>query len=575
MLQKYSGVRRIHALYRRALRKFPQRLSLWISYISFCKACHSNKVLSRIFVQALKLHPLQSEIWIRAANWEYDENQNMNAARALLQKALRILKDDKNIWMQYFRLELLYRKKLSDRFALMGVDADDLTAQKTPADKQDEDDDDADEIMTIGGNRNERQEAESDEEADDTVNAIQEETESVSPTAGTSMKNPFFAGKILSILVHSASQLFPDDLDLLLDFWSIYRQFPDTGHLQQEIYDLIRKNFEPLPPQARGFLSRIPLLECTSVEASQDFFGPYGEAKALFDEDVLQCSETAMYAEYSAFFHQLLARCADHSCCAVIVADLIKVYEQAQMADALDESLCQEWSATLTSIGRPEEALSVLRVGLEKFPENLRLLESYFQVQLLSLAPSSPSGQELEKITLALGTLLGTALSQANEIPSLLSIWNLLKRFFLLSNSSFEIVKKYLTKILVHNPSDVQSIKQDALQFSIITFGLNEGRQLFSEARGFPPTQVEFYQDMIQIELAQPKPDHKRITGLFEEAVLEKEASQHPDLFIQYCQQELQNQDFAKIQAIYWKAKKILSVQEQERFDRMYEELTK
>ena len=53
------------------------------------------------------------------------------------------------------------------------------------------------------------------------------------------------------------------------------------------------------------------------MEASQDFFGPYGEAKALFDEDVLQCSETAMYAEYSAFFHQLLARCADHSCVCV------------------------------------------------------------------------------------------------------------------------------------------------------------------------------------------------------------------------------------------------------------------
>ena len=45
---------------------------------------------------------------------------------ALMQRALRILKDDKEIWIEYVRLELLYRKKLSDRLRLMGVNADEL-----------------------------------------------------------------------------------------------------------------------------------------------------------------------------------------------------------------------------------------------------------------------------------------------------------------------------------------------------------------------------------------------------------------------------------------------------------------
>lgn len=79
---------------------------------------------------------------MKAAFWEYEENHNIRSARgmkrfnkekkrkfmffvflwkALMQRALRILKDDKEIWVQYVRLELLYRKKLSDRFKLMGV----------------------------------------------------------------------------------------------------------------------------------------------------------------------------------------------------------------------------------------------------------------------------------------------------------------------------------------------------------------------------------------------------------------------------------------------------------------------
>jgi U3 small nucleolar RNA-associated protein 6 len=108
-------VKRIHYLYQRALAKFKFNESLWVKYFEFAKQANSTRLLGKIFAQAIRLHPKKPIFWIMAAAWEFEENANINGARVLLQRGLRLNSDELALWKEYFRLEVMYLKKLSMR----------------------------------------------------------------------------------------------------------------------------------------------------------------------------------------------------------------------------------------------------------------------------------------------------------------------------------------------------------------------------------------------------------------------------------------------------------------------------
>lgn len=76
-----------------------------------------NHVLS--LFRALQVHATDVELWIGAASWEFSHNNNMTAARALLQRGIRFNKTSTELYFQYLRLELLYMLKLRERRALL------------------------------------------------------------------------------------------------------------------------------------------------------------------------------------------------------------------------------------------------------------------------------------------------------------------------------------------------------------------------------------------------------------------------------------------------------------------------
>ena len=57
-----------------------------------------------------------------AAAWEFEANANATAARALMQRGLRMCKGDApGLWHEYFRLELLYALRLRERRRVLGI----------------------------------------------------------------------------------------------------------------------------------------------------------------------------------------------------------------------------------------------------------------------------------------------------------------------------------------------------------------------------------------------------------------------------------------------------------------------
>lgn len=114
-------LKRIHLIFNRALRKFKGDVKLWVQFFEFAKQFKSLNSVSKIYGNALQLHPTQVGLWILAADFEYEFNGNMVAARALMQKGLRFNPESQKLWTEYFKLELFYLKKILERNSVLGI----------------------------------------------------------------------------------------------------------------------------------------------------------------------------------------------------------------------------------------------------------------------------------------------------------------------------------------------------------------------------------------------------------------------------------------------------------------------
>lgn len=86
----------------------------------------------QVMAQAIRYHPKVPGLWIYAAAWEFDQNLNVAAARALMQSGLRSCPESEDMWIEYLRMELTYLNKLKARKVALGEDV--KTLQKSSDD---------------------------------------------------------------------------------------------------------------------------------------------------------------------------------------------------------------------------------------------------------------------------------------------------------------------------------------------------------------------------------------------------------------------------------------------------------
>ena len=119
-----SFIRHICYIFDRAIRRFPEELSLWTDYIAFLKEKESTALLNAAFGRAIALHPKNEQFWLNAAVHELEYNGNGHAARILLQRSLRSNKTSKKLWLYYFELELWSSTRILERQRILGLDID-------------------------------------------------------------------------------------------------------------------------------------------------------------------------------------------------------------------------------------------------------------------------------------------------------------------------------------------------------------------------------------------------------------------------------------------------------------------
>ena len=86
------------------------------------EVAETGLIRPQVVTKALQLHPRESSLWAYAAAWEFEHNRNAGAARALMQRGLRMCPGDAGLWAEYFRLELLYAHTLRARRKVLGIE---------------------------------------------------------------------------------------------------------------------------------------------------------------------------------------------------------------------------------------------------------------------------------------------------------------------------------------------------------------------------------------------------------------------------------------------------------------------
>lgn len=155
------------AIFERLVRKFRWDVDAWIRYLSWAKGRKMRVVAGRVYARALALHPSRPDLWLSAADYELNSHADTTAARALLQRGLRMnslvdaqaeesrgLKrarthsgartarepgalrwqltdyeqDVLRLWVEYMRMELVFVERLRRRWRVLGLDSGNMPA---------------------------------------------------------------------------------------------------------------------------------------------------------------------------------------------------------------------------------------------------------------------------------------------------------------------------------------------------------------------------------------------------------------------------------------------------------------
>ncbi|XP_037553777.1 U3 small nucleolar RNA-associated protein 6 homolog [Nematolebias whitei] len=109
---EYPIIHRISSIFRRATKKWKDDVQLWLSHVVFCKKWATKSQISKVFSSMLAIHPDKPALWIMAAKSEMEDRDSSESARHLFLRALRFHPNNKKVYQEYFRLELLHCEKL-------------------------------------------------------------------------------------------------------------------------------------------------------------------------------------------------------------------------------------------------------------------------------------------------------------------------------------------------------------------------------------------------------------------------------------------------------------------------------
>ncbi|GAQ85721.1 U3 small nucleolar RNA-associated protein 6 [Klebsormidium nitens] len=540
-LSDHAITRRIMFIYERASRKFKGDLGLWFHYLEYCRSKSGSRQMQKVLTKALQLHPARPALWIYAAAWEFEANQNAAAARSLMQRGLRMCPKSGQLWLEYLKMELTYAQRLKTRREILG----------------------------LGGAAN--QSGNGGEAAPEAKRQKVEESRAAAETSnGASASLDQLGYKVAAATFQNTIASVPDNLELRVRFLEVLEGFDFDGleQLEEEVYASIERDFASsedgraclalrwVRDQRRG-RGRVGAL--TPSEAR-------GKTAETFRE-ALEAQATPRMAElYAAFLDDCIQELSADGAgtskgkggigsVSDAVDLLLKHLAVCRERGLASEPMTERHVALLLQRGDRAAALETAAAYCEGgFEGSARMW-----VLRLGLETSRSGGKGEDKEE-RLDALFERGL-RAVPLSEVTPVWSLAaERASLRTASADRLLVAAEARVQSGTGSDGKGLACALVDWTLLNKGLPAARRLYSRLLALPGPGLALYKKCIQLEslacINGAAASMAAIRPLFEAAL--EVHSQAWELWLEYCKQEMQSGQTQKAAALHWRAKKAL-----------------
>lgn len=529
----------ITMIFGRMLTKFGSDVTLWLQYIEYLKKIRNASTLNRVFAQAIQLHPTVEGLWIVAAGYEFEYNENITAARALMERALRLNPKSERLWIEFCKLECIYLARIKERMEEFGIDASALVPKGTSIDRTSLPDSKKEEGLS--------------------ASAAGDPSTKAQAQAATTTQNPFLAGAIPLFIYRSAVKAIPDSAAFRVSFLRVFGSFDGTENIRQEIFDSLLKEFSD---DAR----------CVSLYAKhkmQDATDEEKPAAVLFalqtyEEALRTASSVELWEEYLEFCLDCLNSSAakkDQTAAQrrevrAWAERVLEVCQKAEEAAATSELFYSTWIQTLLNLGRVDEAVKTAETATRRHAQSpsLWLLRIRLHIRRSAVASSEVLGADLKQ--------LFAAAFDAVPVRDSLSLWGHYLELVLSANLSLDTTLQHFRKALVTlsgapDKRGVSVIKEAFISRVAATHDIQSTRQAYEVGLDVPAQTEEYYRHCILIERAQRPMDLTVIRSLYRRGV-RHHGKLSADLWLGWIEVEIDAGDFTAASNLFWEAQRML-----------------
>lgn len=491
-----AGVLRVLDIYRMATVRFKGDLDLWFRYLEFCRDKRHGR-MKQVLAQAIRFHPKVPGLWIYAAAWEFDQNLNVAAARALMQSGLRSCPQSEDMWIEYLRMELTYLNKLKARKVALGEDV--KTLQKKDNDASQWKEENKELFMPLN------EQVKDPKEPGSAGDALEEK------------EDLFWRQGLLIIqtIYHGAVEALPSSLTLRKKFLEILNSV-DLAHsdeLKLEVLDDLKRDFS----HSEDYWDWFARLQLSNLNSSSNsnrkdaISNKLNRSIQVYDEAIRKLPNSKMYSLYAKFWMDVIYTDREDSVtlfqdsefdASEFTSSILKVYENAESCGCLTEDLACQYISLYLKLERLEEAKTLaekLCDGPLSNAANLWSLRFTMEINSIATAPGSSS---LSKENLSsLLDLFSTVLSKLS-VTEAERLWHMAMKLFSHDKVCFEkLVKCAMLSLSLAGGSDSgASVSSAIVGWYLQRDGVKHARKMYKRLLALPRPSLKFMQYCIALE---------------------------------------------------------------------------
>ncbi|XP_062188250.1 uncharacterized protein LOC133891539 [Phragmites australis] len=552
-----SGVLRVLDIYRMATVRFKGDLDLWFRYLEFCRDKRHGR-MKQVLAQAIRYHPKAPGLWIYAAAWEFDQNLNVAAARALMLSGLRSCPESEDMWIEYLRMELTYLNKLKARKVALGEDVKMLQKNDNDAGQWKEENKEL--FMSLN------EQGEGPEESGSTGVALEEK------------EDQFWQQGLLIIqtIYHGAVEALPSSLTLRKKFLEILNsvELVHSDELKLEIMDDLKKDFS----HNEGYWDWFARLQLSGLTNSSNsnrkdaLSNKLNKSIQVYDEAVRRLPTSKMYTLYAKFWMDALYPDREESVAlfqgaefdaSEFTSSILEVYENAESCGCLNDDLACQYISLCLKLERSEEAKNLaekLCSGPLSNAANLWSLRASMEINSFATATGSSSFSK-ENLS-SLFDLFSTVLSKLS-ITEAEGLWHMAMKLFCHEKNYLEkLVKCAMLSLSLAGGSDCgASVSSAIVGWYLQRDGMKQARKMYKRFLALPRPSLKFFQYCIELEANLASlGDHDALANarkLYDSAI---DLCPHErELWRNYYNLELKVGTSEAANAVYWRARKVLN----------------